>query len=75
MDFDRRHVLAVAAFDDHAVFSLMSAITVDTEGDVLDKVHIVYLTRNFGHDNGVEGVPFANYVALLEGGAIVEVEF
>ena len=74
VDFDRRHVLAVAAFDDHAVFSLMSAITVDTEGDVLDKVHIVYLTRNFGHDNGVEGVPFANHVAAVDFGSVIEEE-
>ena len=35
----------------------------------------MHLTGNLSHDNGVEGVPFADYIARINLGTVVEEQF
>ena len=67
-------MLTVARLDDHAVFCGGMTFGVIAVGNVFDKVDIVYLTRELGDDDVVEGVPLAHYVARFELGAVVEIE-
>ena len=64
----------VAGFDDHLVLQTRLLVDVHTVGNALDEVLVVDLTTNLADEHGVEGVPFANHVALLDLVAIVEVE-
>ncbi len=50
-------------------------VRVDAVGDVFSKVDVLDLTAGFADDYGIEGVPFADYIAFLDCGSVVEVEF
>ena len=69
------HLCTVAALDDDLLAEARLLVGLDTVGDVLHKVFVVDFSSDLADDNGVEGVPFADYVADLDVGAILEVEF
>ena len=73
-DVDFGDVSTVAGLDDHAVLGLVLLAGVDAVCDVLDEAAVVNLTGVLGYDNGVEGVPFADYVVLVDFGAVADEE-
>ena len=65
---------AVTRFDNNFLAQTRLLVGINSVGDILHKVFIVELAADLAHDNGVEGVPFANNVAVLNGIAILEIE-
>ena len=57
-------------FDDDFFAETGLFVGIDAVGDVFLEVDIFDLTADFADDNGVEGVPFADYVALLDGSTV-----
>ena len=74
-DLGLGHLGAVFRLDDDFLAQTRLLVGVDAVGDVLDKVLVTELTGHLADDNGVEGVPFADYVTLLHGITVLVVEF
>ena len=64
----------VFRLDDDFLADVRLLVGLDAVGDILDQVLILDLSSDFADDNGVEGVPFADDITLLDFGAVAEVE-
>ncbi len=69
-----RHLQLVARLGDNLLGQAGGFVGLGTEGDTLDDVVELQRTGILGDDNGIEGVPLGNLVALLHHVAILEVE-
>ncbi len=65
----------ILGFDYNLFAETCLFVGVNTVCYVFDEVEVLYLTTCFADDNGVEGVPFANHVALGYGVTVGEVQF
>ena len=73
-DVSRGHLAPVFRLDDNHLTESRGLIALHTIGDALDYILEDNLTRILGNDNGIEGVPLGNDLALLYRVALIDIQ-